>query len=150
MEGRYALFDFWAETRDEFTAKLGDAIDYLHSLGLKLILAHPERVVPIQQDPASVDWVLERGISLQMNTWCLTAPTESPIYRLARDLLQAGKYTLFGTDCHDPESMPRRIEGITVAEKLVGTHEVDCLTRTNPVLLSQAALQPAPITDVKA
>jgi protein-tyrosine phosphatase len=132
MEGRFALFDFWAEKREEFTAKLGDAMDYLISLGLKLILAHPERVAALPRDPTAIEWFTERGVRLQMNTWCLTAPADSPTYQLARRLLQGDQYFLFGTDCHDAESMPSRIEGLRVAEKLVGTEAVDRMTRINP------------------
>src|SRR5262245_22450374 len=62
MEGRVALFDFWAEKREEFTAKLGDAIAYVISLGLTLILAHPERVAPLQRDAEAVEWFLKRGV----------------------------------------------------------------------------------------
>jgi protein-tyrosine phosphatase len=136
MEGRYALFDFWAETLEEFTRTLSPAIAHLRSLGLKLILAHPERVAALQSDPRAIDWFLEREVLLQMNTWCLTTPRESPVFQLAHRLLREDRYFLFGTDCHDAQSMPSRIEGVRVAEDIVGRERIDQLTRINPLVLA--------------
>src|SRR5687768_8651502 len=56
MQGSHALFDFWADSTAECHAKLEMAITYLSSLGLQLILAHPERVAALQADPAFVEW----------------------------------------------------------------------------------------------
>lgn len=135
MAGKYALFDFWAEELSQCIDCMSPAIKYLQSLGLKLILGHPERIAALYRDPAAVDWFAERGVLLQMNTWCLTDPPGSPVYELAARLLREGRYFAFGTDTHNAASMPNRIRGLTIAEQLVGRDAVDRLTVQNPGLL---------------
>lgn len=139
MAGKYALFDFWAEELSECLDCMSPAVAYLQSLGLTLILGHPERIAALHRDPAAVDWFTERGILLQMNTWCLTDPPGSPVYELAARLLREDRYFAFGTDTHNAASMPNRTRGITIAEQLVGREMIDRLTIENPQRLLRSA-----------
>jgi protein-tyrosine phosphatase len=132
LAGRYALFDFWAERLDDCRDCLNDAVAHLQSLGLTLILAHPERIAALNAEEAAIEWFVERGVLLQLNTWCLTDPPGHPVYEMARRLLLADRYFLMGTDLHNAASMPNRIRGIGVAEKLVGVDVVRRLTVENP------------------
>ena len=132
MAGEYALFDFWAESMSECMTCMMPAIQHLQSLGLKLILGHPERIAALHRDPKAVDWFSERGVLLQMNTWCLTDPPGTPIYDTAERLLREDRYFLLGTDLHNFESMPNRIRGLEIAERIVGRDVVDRLTIHNP------------------
>jgi protein-tyrosine phosphatase len=138
FEGRYALFDFWAAEPRECRECLLPFVDVLQSLGLTVILAHPERIEAFHREPAALDEFTARGVFLQMNTWCLTNPQTSPIFRLAERLLKDGRYFLFGTDLHDPASMPPRIRGIEIAQRLIGGDAVDRLTIHNPRRLFSA------------
>ena len=135
MAGKYALFDFWAEEMSECLDCMGPAVSHLQSLGLTLILGHPERIAALHRDPVSVEWFAERGVLLQMNTWCLTEPQGSPIYEMAARLLREDRYFAFGTDTHNAASMPTRIQGIAVAEEMVGQQQVNRLTIDHPRLL---------------
>ena len=132
MEGRYVLFDFWAERMLDCIECIESGIAHLQSLGLRLILAHPERVAALHADPGPVYRLNDTGVLLQMNTWCLTDPPASPTYRLAERLLREERYFCFGTDCHNAASMPNRIDGLRVATELVGQEKVDQLTIENP------------------
>ena len=132
LAGKYLLFDFWAENLFQCIDCMSPAVDYLQSLGLTLILGHPERIAALYNDPASVDWFMERGVLLQMNTWCLTDPPGSAVYALAARRLREDRYFAFGTDTHNAASMPNRIKGITIAEQLVGKQVVHRLTVENP------------------
>lgn len=132
LAGKYALFDFWAEDMSECVNCMLPAIQYLQSLGLTLILGHPERIAALYRDAAAVDWFIERGVHLQMNTWCLTDPPGSAIFEMAKRLLIEDRYFAFGTDTHNAASMPNRISGVAVAEQLVGRERVDRLTIENP------------------
>jgi protein-tyrosine phosphatase len=131
MAGRYVLFDFWAEELSDCITCMEPAVRHLQSHGLKLILAHPERIAALR-DPIAVDWFVERGVLLQMNTWCLTDQPGTPTYDIAARLLVEGHYFLLGTDCHNAASMPNRIRGLEIAERLVGREILDRLTVGNP------------------
>ncbi len=132
MGGRYALFDFWA---DSLPPELEPAVRHLVSVGLQPILAHPERIGAFQRDPAAVDRVVGWGCLLQMNTWCLTTKPGSPIRATAERLLLGDRYFLFGTDTHDAAGVPVRVQGLSAAADLVGWAKVDELTRTHPARL---------------
>ncbi|HXE55643.1 MAG TPA: CpsB/CapC family capsule biosynthesis tyrosine phosphatase [Tepidisphaeraceae bacterium] len=141
LAGKYALFDFWAEELSQCIDCMLPAVQHLQSLGLTLILGHPERIAALYRDPKAVDWFAERGVLLQMNTWCLTDPPGSPIYEMAARLLREDRYFTFGTDTHNAASMPNRIRGLKVAEQIVGADKVHQLTVENPrVLLPDEAL----------
>ena len=127
--GQYVLFDFWA---DELPEYLEPAVRHLKSLGLTSILAHPERVVALNRGDEAIERVQQMGVLLQMNTWCLTDPPERSTRRAAERWLRAGRYFCFGTDSHNAASMPTRIEGVRLAEHLVGTEAVERLTVHNP------------------
>lgn len=132
LAGRYVLFDFWADMFPEF---LPPAAKHLQSLGLKLVMAHPERIKCVQDDPASVDRFLEMGILLQCNTWCLTDRPGLPTRDVSERLLREKKYFLLGTDLHNFKSMKPRMDGVRVAADIVGEAEVKRLTEENPLLL---------------
>ena len=97
--------------------------------------ADPRRsraIMALQDDPDEINALRDAGVLLQMNLWCLTEPRDSPIYRTATTLLKDGKYFMFGTDCHNPESLPRSIEGLAIATELVGEENVRKMTIDHP------------------
>ena len=131
MAGRYVLFDFWAEKLSDCVTCMEPAVRHLQSQGLKMVLAHPERIAALR-DPVAVDWFSERGVLLQMNTWCLTDQPGTPTYDIAARLLAEGRYFLLGTDLHNAASMANRIRGLEIAQRLVGREAIDRLTIQNP------------------
>jgi protein-tyrosine phosphatase len=142
MDGRFVLFDFWAETAAECFDCLEAAVRHLMAMDLRLVLGHPERIAALHGEQWPLDRLSELGVLFQMNTWCLTDPPASPTYRVAERLLRAGRYFLLGTDLHNAASMPNRIRGLKIAEALVGPDEVRRLTVTNPrMLLAGQGLQ---------
>jgi len=134
MAGKYLLFDFWDDQIKQ-CSDLEPAITNLQSRGLKLVLAHPERVEALQQDQSAVDRLIDLGVLLQLNSWCLADPPASPRYTTAVRLLEAGKYFLIGTDLHDPDGMAVRLRGLEVAAEILGEDALDSLTIQNPCML---------------
>ena len=137
LAGRHALFDFWD---DVLPTGLEPAVRYLTGLGIRPILAHPERIGAFQNDPAAVDRVVEWGCWLQMNTWTLTGRPGSPMVVTAQRLLTGNRYALFGTDTHDAAGVAVRVQGLAAAADLVGWDVVDQLTRVNPAQLLPSSL----------
>jgi protein-tyrosine phosphatase len=132
LAGRYVLFDFWARALSDCREALFEGTQHLRSLELEPILAHPERITVLQENPEVIEQLRNAGVLLQMNLWCLTEPDDSAVYQTAVRLLKEGKYFMFGTDCHNPESLPRSIDGLAIARTIVGDAIVDIMTRSNP------------------
>ena len=137
MAGKWMLFDFWAE---QIPQNVIDAARHLRSAGAELVLAHPERIKAIQDDPATVDRFAELGVKLQLNSWCLMEPVGTPIGSTAQRLLEEGRYFLIGTYLHNATTLQKRLDGVTRAEEIVGQQAVEQLTITNPQKLVPAEL----------
>ena len=65
--GKYMLTDLWAAELPEF---FEESIQWLESLGLTVILAHPERMRAVQDEPDLVEYFQSLGILLQGNLQC--------------------------------------------------------------------------------
>ena len=65
--GTYMLVDMWAEKVPDF---FEPAIRWLQSMGLTVILAHPERMRAVQDQPEVVDHFASLGVLLQGNLQC--------------------------------------------------------------------------------
>lgn len=129
MARRWLLFDFWAE---QVPQNVIDAARHLRSAGFELVLAHPERIKAIQDDPATLERFTELGVKLQLNSWCLMDPVGTPIRTTAQRMLEEGRYFLLGTDLHNAVSLQKRIQGVARAEEIIGTAAVEQLTIINP------------------
>ena len=135
--GRYVLFDFWCETAEAVRERVEPAVRHLREQGFELILAHPERITALQKDMSVLDRLTELGVKLQLNSWCLAEPRGDRRRDVAERLLKDGRYFLIGTDLHRPSGMAARLEGLAVAERLMGAKEVERLTVGNPALLME-------------
>jgi protein-tyrosine phosphatase len=135
LQGRYMLFDFWLDSADECRRYLFPVMRRLIGIGLKIILAHPERIGVFLREPQMLREFTDLGVLLQMNTWCLTERPDSPFYRTAAGLLTSGQYFLCGTDLHGIDGMAIRLAGLQIAERLVGSKAIQKLTVDNPQLL---------------
>jgi protein-tyrosine phosphatase len=142
MMGRYALFDFWADTWRDCQEALTAAVGNLKSRGIQPILGHPERIRALQNNPEAIDRLSELGVLLQLNSYCLAEAPDSRMFQTAKRLLEADRYFLIGSDTHKPTGMPRRIRGVQIAEQIAGKAIVEKLTMQNPRLLL-----PSQITD---
>jgi len=134
--GKYMLVDMWvAEIPDFFE----DTIQWLKSLGLTVILAHPERMRAVQDRPELVDYFESLDILLQGNLQCF-GEQDGAITRIcAEQFLSEGKYFMVGSDTHSPESMEIRMRGLRRIIELVGEEGANVLTRSNPMKLAPEA-----------
>ena len=130
--GRHLLFDFWTDDAMVVRERIEPAARHLRERGFELILAHPERIEALQRDERALDRLTELGVRLQLNSWCLAEPRGDRRRDMAERLLKEGRYFLIGTDLHRPAGMKARLEGLAVAEELVGVREVERLTVGNP------------------
>jgi protein-tyrosine phosphatase len=129
MAGRYCIFDIWAERLPSF---FWPTIEWLQSKDLKVILAHPERMRAVQDDPELVDEFADRGLLLQGNLQCLGDPPHTRTRQVAEQFLEEGRYFMLGSDVHNLAGLPIRLSGLARAVEAVGEDEVWRLTRENP------------------
>ena len=86
-----------------------DVVHELHVRGYRTIMAHPERSIIIQKDPAWVDTLLEAGLLLQLTAQCLEKTPSArthPADRLAWHILERGAAAVIASDAHDPHYRP--------------------------------------------
>lgn len=129
MAGRYCIFDIWAERLPPFFWK---TVEWLQSKELKVILAHPERMRAVQDEPELGQEFAERGLLLQGNLQCLVDPPHALTRQVAEQFLAEGRYFMLGSDCHNLAGLPIRLKGLARAIEAVGEVEVWRLTRDNP------------------
>jgi protein-tyrosine phosphatase len=130
--GKYCLVDMWADKLPDF---FEPTIRFLQAKGLTVILAHPERMRAVQDDPSLADRFAEMGILLQGNLQCLDDKPHTHTRRLADQYLSEGRYFMLGSDLHKLNTLPTRLAGLRNAIKLIGEEEINRLTSDNPKLL---------------
>ena len=126
---RYVLIDLWDDPLPPFFAP---SIRHFQSLGMTVILAHPERMRPVQADPDLADHFQELGLRLQGNLQCFADPSGAPTRRVAEKYLAEGRYFLLGSDLHRLNSLQVRLDGLQRAIELAGPDKVRELTEVNP------------------
>ena len=68
--------------------------------GYKLILAHPERYLYLQNNLAKVQDLLDRGVLMQLNISSLTGYYSKPVRQMAFKLIDEKMIHWLGSDCH--------------------------------------------------
>src|SRR5439155_14527195 len=108
---------------------------WLQSKGLRVILAHPERMRAVQDEPELGDYFQSLDIALQGNLQCFGDKPEAHSRQCAEKFLLDGKYFLLGSDTHNPEGMEQRVTGLKRVIEMVGEDGANELTVTNPAKL---------------
>ena len=129
MLRKFVLIDLWADKLPPF---FGPAVKWFQALGIKVILAHPERMAAVQHDPDLADYFAEIGLLLQGNLQCFSDPLGSPTRTVVERYLLEDRYFLLGSDLHNLASLPMRLDGLKRAIDLAGEKTIDRLTRENP------------------
>ena len=81
---------------------LKEVVFKLSSLGLKPILAHPERYGYLMNNQDLIDDLLNRGVLFQINLMSLTGHYSSAVKKMAEKLIKKGFVHFFGSDIHNP------------------------------------------------
>ena len=130
--GKYILVDMWFP---ELPAFFEGVVDWLQGLGLTMVLAHPERMRAIQDDPDLVDYIQSLGVFLQGNLQCFSDKPEALTRKRAERFLEDGKYFMLGSDTHNPQTIDVRMAGLSRVREIVGDAVLDELTMANPMKL---------------
>ncbi len=84
---------------------LKEAIFKIQSLGLKPILAHPERYQYLHNDWALATDLFERGTYFQINLNSLSGYYSIPVKKMVAKLIKSKMVHFFGSDCHNPKQI---------------------------------------------
>lgn len=104
----------------------------LASKGLKPIIAHPERYVPLFKRTDPVDPLLDQEVGLQLDLMSLVGKYGRSARKAAERMLEEGAYTIAATDTHRVEDLARVAEALGLLHKLVGEEEASLLLCENP------------------
>ncbi len=127
--GQYALVDLWERDWPIWATR---GVEWLLKQNLKVILAHPERMAALRQNPKFIDELARMGLLFQGNLGPIAGGDKPEVVALAHQFLKDGRYFMVGTDGHRPDTLPIRMEGLQAIEKLVGSEKLLELTQTNP------------------
>lgn len=132
MAGKFALIDLWAERLPEF---FEPSIRWLQSKQITVILAHPERMRAVQDEPSLADRFAKMGVLLQGNLQCFGDPPTASTRKIAERFLAEGRYFMLGSDLHNLATLPLRMNGLARAIQIIGEKGAFVLTRDNPLKL---------------
>ncbi len=111
--------------------------------GVRPVLAHPERYVPIQQSDERLEELLGAGVWPVLDTMSLVGAYGRRAQAAATRFLAAGKYVAACSDAHKPADVPVLQEALGVLERLVGADGVRRLWVDGPRrVLDAAAVAP--------
>jgi protein-tyrosine phosphatase len=133
MAGKYCLIDMWA---DKLPAHFEPSVRKLQERGLTIVLAHPERMRAVQDNPAAMaDRFKALGLLMQGNLQCLSDPERAHTRQVITQYLREDRYFMLGSDLHKLDTLDCRMRGIDEAIGVVGSEIVDRLMITNPRVL---------------
>ena len=130
---RFMIEPSFSDTADE----LLETIEPLIGRGYRFILAHPERIPPVQEMAAEVaGFALAHGVEIQLNTGSLLGRFGDDSRRTAMLLIDRGCVRYLGSDAHGAEA--RRPPDATEwqeLERLVGSDRLRQWCCDNPAEL---------------
>lgn len=69
--------------------------------GYKLVLAHPERYVYLQNNMSRIEDLIDRGVFFQLNIASIAGAYSKQVQSLANKLIDRGFVHFIGSDCHN-------------------------------------------------
>lgn len=100
--------------------------------GLKAVIAHPERYVPLFRRTEPIDHLLDQEVGLQLDLMSLVGKYGRSARKAAERMLEEGAYTIAATDTHRVEDIARVGQALGLLHKLVGDEEAEVLLAENP------------------
>lgn len=113
---------------------LETALFNLQVAGYRVVLAHPERIVEVQQDPNRLLPLIERNVLMQITAGALTGEQGDRLRVTAETLVSHGMAHILASDAHGVP--PRRPPLLAAARKraaaLIGQAAATALVTTTP------------------
>lgn len=130
--GKHFLVDAWLWRWEPWLTPL---LKRLQSDGRTIILAHPERLGLLQEDPSLIRKFQDMGLLFQGNMYCFADPVGEPTRELADQYLDEGHYYMLAGDLHREDSLPCRFQGLDKVTARLGLDGLTTYLHTNPAKL---------------
>ncbi|MCB9078752.1 MAG: hypothetical protein H6631_14215 [Anaerolineaceae bacterium] len=109
------------------------------------IMAHPERILPIQKNLALIEPFLARGGLTQITSSSLHSDKDRPAHRTALAMLRHGMVHIIASDAHKPyRRRPVLTKAGQAAAMIVGLTQAEAMISTNPAAVVQDKLISTP------
>ncbi len=118
---------------------LDDVIFKLQVAGYRIVLAHPERIKPVQKNPNLLIPLIERGVAMQLTAATLMGSHGPTMKRLGETMLMHGMVHLLASDTHGMPPRRGRPPELAIARRRAA-ELVDAQTATALVCDTPAAL----------
>ncbi|MCC6792833.1 MAG: hypothetical protein IT336_14175 [Thermomicrobiales bacterium] len=118
----------------------------LQTMGLRPLLAHPERYAAVQAEPEKALDLVDRGVLLQVTLGSLVGLFGKHAQKTAELLVREGATTVLASDAHSAGQRFVAVgDGLKRAEELVGAELVRQLVYDNPKALLESRPLPSPV-----
>jgi protein-tyrosine phosphatase len=115
-----------------FPVQLNRRLFDLRRVGLRTVLAHPERYQPVWKDDRCLDPLLDAGCSLLLDVCALVGKYGKAAQKAAEKLLDEEAYEAACSDAHRPADADEVARALEVLEKRAGIAETVRLLRDGP------------------
>jgi protein-tyrosine phosphatase len=130
---------------------LGEMVQRFAAMGIRFILAHPERCPELLHDEARLVGLIRGGCLVQVSAHSITRPRDRGEERRVRHWFRAGFVHLLGSDGHDPKRRrPEMAEAYQQLLHWVGPDVADRVASVNGMAVSQGLVLRPPLPQVKA
>jgi len=127
--GHAALIEFGPE---RFPLRIAERFFRMQVRGVRPVIAHPERYVPIWTDSASLRDLVERGAVALLDVMALVGEYGQKPQRAAEQLLDDELYYAACTDSHRAADLESVERGIARLSSLVGEEAAELLLADHP------------------
>jgi len=134
-------------SRNTLPPMLENTLFNVQIAGYRVVLAHPERIVEVQQDANRLLPLIERGVLMQITAAALLGEQGQRLQTAAATLLTHGMVHIIASDAHGlpPRRPPLLAAARDQAATLIGQPAATALVTSNPAaVLHGQPLQPAP------
>jgi len=130
--GKYVLADLWEMDWPVWATR---AVEWLQKRDFTVIIAHPERMPVLLEEPGKIAELAKLGVLFQGNLGPIGGADSRAVVSLAQRYLMDGRYFMVGTDGHRQGHMAARLKGLEKVQELVGAEKLQELTVRNPARL---------------
>jgi len=130
--GRAALIEL---PEAQFPLALDARFFDLQLRGLRPVIAHPERYLPLFRSSDAIRPLLERGAVAQLDLMSLVGKYGRNQKRAAERMLDEELYTIAASDAHGPRHLPLVERALGVLQKRVSREYFHALVSANPAAL---------------
>ena len=137
--GKYMLIEFPFE---QVPSGCHEIFFQLKMAGVTPIVAHPERIKPIQEDLSIVRQFIRGGCVIQVDAGSLTGSLGASSEKTALEILRQNCCHIIGSDAHDDNRRNFLLaDALEIAKEILGENAIDLVTKNPEKILKGVLLE---------